>query len=40
MANAQTYWLDVTNIGLGAAVVLLIALLLRAIMQDVHSRRQ
>ncbi len=39
LANTQTYWLNVTNLCLGAAALLLVALLLRAIMQDMLSRR-
>ncbi len=38
LADVQTYWLNVTNVALGAAVFLLIAVLLRAIVQDMHRR--
>jgi hypothetical protein len=39
LGNAQTYWLNVTNIGLGAAAIVLVALLLRSLLQDMRSRK-
>ncbi len=38
LANVQTYWLNVTNVGLGVAVLLLLALLVRAVVEDLRSR--
>ncbi len=38
LADVQTYWLNVTNVALGSAVFFLIAVLLRAIAQDVRQK--
>ena len=38
LANAQTYWLNVTNVALGAAAISLVTLLLCAVIQDLRAR--
>ncbi len=41
LADPRTYWLNVTNIALGIATVLFVALLVRTALQDfLEHRRQ
>ena len=40
MSNPQTFWLNVTNIGLGLVTLACVVVLMRAVFQEVISRKK